>query len=123
MPPVFSTILNSDPFPRMPKASPSLEIGAAPVSWSATPRAISIMPSVATKGVIRILVTTKPLTRPHAAPATIPSAIAGAVGTPAFTASPVTTPDSARTDPTLRSIPPVMMTRVMPMPSRPITEV
>ena len=34
-PPVSSTILNREPFPSVPNASPSREIGAAPVSCSA----------------------------------------------------------------------------------------
>ncbi|WP_255522358.1 hypothetical protein [Paracoccus sp. NBH48] len=34
-----------------------------------------------------------------------------------------TTPDSASTEPTDRSIPPVMMTMVRPIPSSPMTDV
>ncbi|MCY1556891.1 hypothetical protein D9M68_936900 [compost metagenome] len=81
------------------------------------------MPSVATKGVIRILVMMRPLSRPQKAPTATPIAIAGNTGTPDLTSMPVTVPASANTDPTLRSMPPVMMTIVMPMPSRPMTAV
>ena len=41
---------------------------------------------------------------------------ADGTGMPAFTASAATTPDSARTEPTDRSMPPVMITQVAPTP-------
>ena len=81
------------------------------------------MPSVATNGVIFILVMTSPLTSPQAAPTSTPTSIAGTTGIPDFTSIPVTVPERARTEPTLRSMPPVMITSVIPMPSNPITEV
>ena len=49
--------------------------------------------------------------------------MASPTGTPALTAIAVPTPASASTEPTDRSMPPVMITMVMPMPRRPITEV
>ncbi len=119
----ISTTRNSAPLPSRPKPAPSCEIGVAPVSCSATPRAISIMPSVATKGGIRSRVMTRPLNAPQAAPARTPAHIAGTTGRPALTAIADTTPDSASTEPTDRSIPPVMMTMVSPIPSSPMTDV
>ena len=66
---------------------------------------------------------TRPLNAPQAAPARTPAHIAGTTGRPALTAIADTTPDSASTEPTERSIPPVMMTMVSPIPSSPMTDV
>ncbi|MNE55234.1 hypothetical protein D3C80_1500590 [compost metagenome] len=78
---------------------------------SATPRAISIMPSVAMKGGSFNWVMTKPLISPQSEPVRIPSSMPIQIGScSSFTASAATTPASARTEPTDRSIPPVMMT-------------
>ena len=57
-----------------------------------------------------------PLTRPHAAPVSSPNSIASGTGTAALTASAATTPDNARIEPTDRSMPPVMITQVAPIP-------
>ena len=89
----------------------------APVTCSAMPRAINIMPSVAMNGGSRSRVTAMPLAKPHAVPARMPASMPSQTGKPpAFTARAAVTPASARTDPTDRSMPPVMMTQVAPMP-------
>src|SRR6516162_4067785 len=80
----------------------------------AAPRASSIVPSVTMNGTTRSCVIKRPFTAPQAAAApTAPSAaIAGPA--PALSSSAVTTVLSAPTEPTDRSMPPEMMTIVIP---------
>src|ERR1700676_768050 len=110
------TMQNSAPLPSSAKESPRPETGRAPVICNATPRATSIMPSVAMNGGNPMRVTNKPLNAPQIAPMITPPSMPIGTGTPAFTSNAATTPESASTDPTDRSIPPVMITQVAPTP-------
>jgi hypothetical protein len=74
------------------------------------------MPSVAMNGGKPMRVTNKPLNAPQIAPTTTPPSMPIGTGTPAFTSIAAATPDSASTDPTDKSIPPVMITHVAPIP-------
>ena len=56
-----------------------------------------------------------PFTSPISAPIARPNRPAGKAGTPLTSASPVEYPLSATTEPTDRSIPPLMMVNVIPM--------
>ena len=61
-------------------------------------------------------VTNSPLTAPQAAPVTRASATAAASGSfQSASATPSTAPESASSDPTDRSMPPAMITNVMPV--------
>ena len=82
----------------------------------ATPRATSIMPSVAIKGGRPILVIQMPLTHPHTPPTSTPASMAIGTGTPILTSKAATTPESASTEPTDKSMPPVMITHVAATP-------
>ncbi len=110
------TIRHSEPLPSAANESPRPPIALASVICSATPRATSIIASVAMNGGRRSSVTHRPLTSPQAAPVNSPSNIAIGTLMPARTDSAATTPASARIDPTDRSMPPVMITQVAPMP-------
>ena len=55
-----------------------------------------------------------PFTHPAASPTRRADKIATGNATPAWSASAITRPPSARMDPTERSIPPLMMTKVIP---------
>ena len=86
-------------------------------------------PSVATKGGTLKIATSTPLTAPTAAPTHSVSTTTAQTGgyriTPSASSStpciiaPATTPDSARMEPTDRSIPPFRMTSSMPMDRMP----
>src|SRR3990167_6831364 len=115
--PMFTT-RHSEPLPSSAKLSPRPPMALASVICRATPRATSIMPSVAMKGGSLSTVTHRPLIRPHRAPTSNPASMASGTGTPAFTARAATTPASARMAPTERSMPPVMITQVAPMPRK-----
>ena len=86
-----------------------------PAIHLATPRAMPSVPSVAMNGITRSLVMNRPLMTPTTPPATTPSSTARSGLTPSRIAIAVTTPVSAITDPTDRSMPPLTMIIVMPM--------
>ena len=82
------------------------------------------MPSVAMKGGTFILAMTKPLTRPQAPPASRPTTTPSGTGSPRSTMNtPVMTAEKVSTVPIERSMPPVMMTKVTPNASTPLTAV
>src|SRR5262245_42176226 len=88
------------------------------------PRATESMPSVVTKGERRMRATNRPLTRPINAASASPKSAASAIVAPGTCAAGVpakkridiivTTALSAQTEPTDRSMPPLMMTKVSP---------
>ena len=88
------------------------------------PRATESMPSVVTKGERRIRAMSIPLTRPISAASASASSVASAIVAPGTCAAAVadkrrisiivTTALSAQTEPTDRSMPPLMMTKVSP---------
>jgi hypothetical protein len=88
----------------------------------AKPRAIPIIPSVATKGGVFPLAMIRPLKSPHKAPTPKPIRIPTTPGTPSLRKLAAMTLVSARTEPTDRSIPAIMMTKVIPTATMPITE-
>jgi hypothetical protein len=87
------------------------------VAASAAPRAAVSIASVTTKGWMRALAITSPLTRPSSAAVPTPPSSATAVPLPASFAA--TIPATASSAPTDRSIPPVRMTKVIPSATRP----
>ena len=88
------------------------------------PRAIIIMPSVAINGGTFMREMTMPLTKPASAPVKSPTMTPTQTGMPMLvTATPVITAASVMTVPTERSMPPVMMTKVTPSASTPLTAV
>ena len=106
------------------------------VTIKARPRAMPIMPSVATNGGTRSFPMTTPFARPQAAPTSSPATRPGirpppccpAISTllrarPAHVSITMaeTTVTRASTDPTPRSIPAVRMTKVWPAPSMQMT--
>src|SRR5271165_1217746 len=94
------------------------------LSTSANPRATPSMPSVTMKGGIAPLVMRKPLSAPVNAPIARQPAMPTHQGRSRLEVSMApTTPDSARIEPTERSIPAEQMTKVMPIASTPNTEV
>src|SRR5438309_321747 len=72
------------------------------------------MPSVAIKGCTLPRVTIRPSRSPNAAPTASPAPLPTSSGRPAESMPAMTAPDTASTEPTLRSMPPVRMTKVMP---------
>src|SRR5438093_1325328 len=72
------------------------------------------MPSVAMKGWTLPRVTTRPSSSPNAAPTANPAPMPTSSGRPAESRPAMTAPETASTEPTLRSMPPVRMTKVMP---------
>ena len=74
------------------------------------------MPSVAMNGGKPMRVTNTPFNAPQIAPTTIPPSMPSGTGTPALTSIAAATPESASTDPTDKSMPPVMITHVAPNP-------
>ncbi len=100
----------------------TLRRSTPPVITSAMPRAIPSVPSVTMSGGTFARATKNPLTRPHASPqamATRAPTMAEPQPWPPPTAAialSATTPLKTRTLPTERSMPPVMMTKVIPTP-------
>ena len=94
-----------EPVPMKRNSSGKPVIGLPPVNTSASPLAIVIIPSVVTKGGTDALVMVAPLIRPQAAPTAKEA---------------VMTDDSARIEPTDKSIPAVRMTNVMPTAMMPL---
>src|SRR5688572_9629859 len=74
------------------------------------------MPRVVMKGGILPAVVTRPFTVPSAVPTAAPASAASGTGTPWASRSAVQRPLSASRDPTDRSMPPEMITKVSPMP-------
>src|SRR5688572_21668391 len=74
------------------------------------------MPSVVMKGGILLAVVTSPLTAPKAVPRPTPASAASGGGTPCTKRSAVTRPHSASSEPTERSMPAEMITKVRPRP-------
>src|SRR5712691_4659516 len=97
---------------RKPASNP--EIGRPAVKTRAPPRAMLIMPRVAMKAGRRPLVISMPFTRPQVPPTAMPAAMAAPVGQPARNAAASTTPASASSEPTERSMPPERITKVIP---------
>src|SRR5271166_2362482 len=94
------------------------------LSTSATPRATPSMPSVTMKGGIAPLVMRKPLRAPVKAPVARQPRIPAHHGQSRFEVSMApATPDSARIEPTDRSMPADEMTKDMPIASTPNTDV
>ena len=87
-------------------------------SHLAVPRTMPIMPSVTMKGTTRSPVIRRPLTSPQAPPASTPRSRQKTGGIDSLTKRAVTTLTRAITDPTLRSMPALMITIVMPMAPR-----
>ena len=88
------------------------------------PFAAIIMPSVATKGGTFILETVSPLMRPASAPVATPPSRPREIGRPQLViTTPIITADRVMTLPTDRSMPAVMMTKVAPRASTPLTVV
>ena len=67
--------------------------------------------------------TSNPFIIPHTIPLTSPKIIANIVGIPAFIAIPIITPEKATMEPTDKSIPPVIITNVIPIAIIPIIAV
>src|SRR5215216_4069272 len=90
-----------------------------PVISRADPRAMPSVPRVTISGGTLALVTSTPLRTPQAVPATSPAASPGRIApqpsppTASITLAAIT-PEKTSTDPTDRSIPAVMITKVMP---------
>src|SRR3954452_21165511 len=93
----------------------SNDFGPPSVIRSVRPRKSTIVASVMMNGWIFRTATPMPLTTPTAAPRAIAATAISGTGTPALTRSAVTTAVSARMDPTDRSMPPVRMTKVIPI--------
>src|SRR3989441_597199 len=72
------------------------------------------IPSVAMKGCTLPRVMTRPLTSPSSAPTASPPPMPTSTGRPAASNPAITAPENASTEPTLRSMPPVRITNVMP---------
>ena len=95
---------------RKSSGSPSSPtIGRPPVIRKVTPRNSTIVPSVAMNGLTSSRVTISPLTSPTSAPTATPAATPATMPASSIAIA-VTQPDSATTDPTLRSKPPQMIT-------------
>src|SRR5262249_18141580 len=84
------------------------------VQYSAIPRAIPIMPSVATNGGTRPQATISPFPRPQAMPVASPASTAAGTPAPARNAIPSEMLASVSTEPTERSMPPPRITKVIP---------
>ena len=79
------------------------------------------MPSVTMKGVTLRRVTRKPVSNPHSEPVTTPNRAAVRGENPAVSMRAITTVQRAMVEPTDRSIPPEMMTIVIPSAAIPTT--
>ncbi len=123
-----------NPAPMKSNEAPKSVTGKPPVQSMVKPRAMLNMPRVATNGGRRNFVMTKPLNQPSTRPARMPATMAPK--TVNWTATPnmgrarpflsrpaAKAPAKARIAPTDKSIPPVMMTRVMPMDRHKLTEI
>ena len=82
----------------------------------AIPRATIIVPRVAMNGGSLSLVINNPFNKPFAIPTNKPITILSHKGTPAMAAMTETVPESAMIDPMDKSMPPVMIANVTPIP-------
>src|SRR5439155_9134876 len=105
------------------KVSEKPEMGRPCVNRSAAPRAMLIMPSVAMNGGRRPIEIKTPLPIPHTRPTDNPIVNASGIDRPAARLLAITTPENARTEPTDRSIPAVIITNVIPAATTAIIEV
>ena len=97
-------------------------MGSPSVTSSATPSRAVYMPRVATNGCIFPLVMMKPFKNPIPVLTAIPNRTARSGGTERLVAATaITEPESAISEPTERSIPPVIITNVMPIAMIPST--
>ena len=122
------------PLPIPAYVSPSMLTGCPRVYQRASPRAVTMTPSVAMKAGIPVRAMSVPFTRPAAAPTASPATtgtITGRSMSEGYTGRTAsadwarlaaTMAVSATTDPEDRSMPPVMMTWVTPMAMMPITD-
>ena len=96
-------------------------MGMAAEITKVAPRATCIMPRVVMKADSPTRVTKKPVMKPQPVPTATPMAEASQMFILALKNSePVTTPTKATTEPTDRSMPPLISTRVMPMATKPL---
>ena len=107
------------PPPMNLKSFESPKTGTPCVVRRAAPRAISIIAREAMKSGSPNLAIRIPVTRPSAAPRTTPASTAIIIGTFLLTRIALIIPANAATDPTDRSIPEMMITRVIPMATIP----
>jgi hypothetical protein len=99
-----------------------VKLSTPPVSASASPRNSEYEPNVTMRGGIRSRVMMSALSPPPATPTPTAASAAAPTGQPASRHSfPSTTATSPRSDPTDRSMPPVMMTGVTASANRPIS--
>src|SRR5215831_3003164 len=91
----------------------SPDTGAPPVIRNTTPRTSTMVPSVVMNGLTSRNAMTRPLASPTAAPAAIPASTPAAMPACSITIA-ATQPASAAVEPTERSKPPPMITKVMP---------
>ena len=105
-------ILIKNPPPKKLKDSGKLKIGLPEVMNNASPLAILIIANVEIKGgILILLVINIPLKSPQRIPAPIPKIIEKKIPIPTFLRkTPVIIPLKAATEPTDKSIPPVIMT-------------
>ena len=96
------------------RASLKPEIGRPSVNSSDAPRATLIIPSVAMNGGSFPRVMSSPLRSPHSELVSRPASTANGTGQSACSRLAITTPDSATSEPTERSIPAERITNVMP---------
>ena len=96
--------------------------GTPCVTMYIKPRPMLSEPSVAMNGGSRITVMSTPLNRPNSRPVARPPRRQRAVGSPAWKPIAVTSEESPITDPTDRSMPPVMITITMPIDMMAISE-
>ena len=92
-----------------------MRIAVPPVYICAAPRATFIMAIVTMKAGTLSQEIMQPLRMPQSVPTSMPAITAGATAQPPFITSPTEViPERATIAPTLRSMPPMMMTKVMP---------
>lgn len=108
-------IPNTYPPPIKPKFNGNPYIGLPPVTTMVRPLAILIVASVAINGgVLILLVIKKLLNSPIKPPRSIPAVIETIMLMPCFNKMATNTEDSASVDPTDKSIPPEIITQVIP---------
>jgi len=110
------------PFPKKEKFSGNPKTGLPPVIIRANPRAIPIIPKVIIKGAIFPRVIIKPFINPQNEPVPIPAIMANDTGQPPLIRIADTIPERAKTEPTERSIPAEIITKVCPIAIIAITE-
>jgi len=96
------------------------DIERPPVYKRANPLEMLIMPRVAIKGGNLPEVMSNPFVKPHRIPIARQTKIASGKGEFFCRKEPKTTPENARIDPTDKSIPPVIITKVSPTAKMPL---